>query len=501
MSGGDRFLLTVDQSTAGTKAVLTDADGRIRHRHGVPHRQIYPRDGWVEHDPIELYDNVKTVIRDVMEKANVGEESIIGVTITNQRETAVVWNRRTGLPVANAIVWQCRRTADFCDKLRREGHEPLIREKTGLLLDPYFSAAKWRWLLDNREDGASDDELLAGTIDSWLIWKLTGGRVHATDYTNASRTQLFNIHTLQWDEELAELFGVPISMLPDVYPSDRIYGCIEDVGLFASPMPIAGVIGDSQAALFGQQCLRPGMAKGTYGTGTSVLMHVGDKPAAAGGGLVSAIAWGAFGRVEYAVEAIIHSTGDCLNWARDQMGLFQSYDELNRDIAEAGDTGGVYLVPAFVGLGAPHWNPRARAAIIGMNRSTGRRHLLRAAVESIAYQVADAVRLLERETGIPVGELRVDGGASANELLMQFQADLLNAEVVCSEAAELSALGSAFMGGLALGVWDSAAELNRFYRSRRIYRPEMNADERARLDRGWQAAVKGVLAAEDHLNG
>jgi len=490
------YLLTVDQSTAGTKAVLTDREGRIRHLYSLSHKQIYPRDGWVEHDPLELYANVKGAIRGVMEKAGIGTDAVAALTITNQRETALIWDRETGLPVANAIVWQCRRSADWCERMKREGLEPLAAAKTGLPLDPYFSAGKWRWLLDHATANIPAERLAAGTVDSWLIWKLTGGRVHATDYTNASRTQLFNIHTLRWDEELSEKFGIPLSLLPEVKDSDAVYGMTDEPDLFPDPKPIAGVIGDSQAALFGQQCARPGMAKGTYGTGTSVLMYTGEEPVKASGGLVTAVAWGIGGRVEYALEGVIRSTGDCLNWVRNELGLFNDYAELEKAASDVGDTGGVYLVPAFVGLGAPHWNARARAAVIGLNRSSDRRHLLRAALESIAYQVADAVRLLSAETGLPLRELRVDGGATANEILMRFQADLLNAEVVRSEAAELSALGSAYMGGLALGWWDRDA-LFSYYRKDRIYSPSMDGKTRERLDRGWQAAVKAVLTAEE----
>ncbi len=496
MSGAGPYLLTVDQSTAGTKAVLTDREGRIRHRCSIPHRQIYPRDGWVEHDPLELYDNVKGAIRGVMEKAGVNADAVAALTITNQRETALIWDRETGLPVANAIVWQCRRTADWCERMKREGLEAPVASKTGLPLDPYFSAGKWRWLLDHAAAGVPAERLAAGTVDSWLVWKLTGGKVHATDYTNASRTQLFNIHTLKWDEELAEKFGIPLTLLPEARDSDAVYGMTDEPELFPVPKPIAGVIGDSQAALFGQQCTRPGMAKGTYGTGTSVLMYTGDEPVEAGHGLVTAIAWSIGGRTQYALEGVIRSTGDCLNWVRNELGLFNDYAELEAAAAEIGDNGGVYLVPAFVGLGAPHWNARARAAVIGLNRSSDRRHLLRAALESIAFQVADAVRMLSSETGLPLRELRVDGGATANELLMRFQADLLDAEVVRSEAEELSALGSAYMGGLALGWWDRET-LYSYYRKDKIYSPNMDPGARERLNRGWQAAVKAVLAAEE----
>lgn len=493
------YILTVDQSTTGTKAVLVDREGTIRYRHALPHRQHYPHEGWVEHDPLELYANAKAAMLGVMRQAGVTGRQLVGMTVTNQRETALLWDRESGLPAGNAIVWQCRRTAAFCDRLKREGCEPFVRAKSGLPLDPYFSAGKWRWLLEHRTEGIPPDRLLAGTVDSWLLWKLTGGRVHATDYTNASRTQLFDIHTLEWDPELAALFGIPLGLLPAVYDSDRIYGHVADRELFPEPVPIAGVIGDSQAALFGQQCTRPGMAKGTYGTGTSVMMHAGGRPPSAENGLVAAIAWGKGGAVEYALEAVIHSTGDCLNWAKEQLGLFRTYEELEREIGSLDGAGGVYLVPAFVGLGAPHWNPHARAAIVGMNRLSGRNDILRAAVESIAYQVGDAVALLERAAGSKLRTLRVDGGATANRHLMQFQADVLGAEVVCPASAELSALGSAYMGGLAFGLWGGAEELGALYRGARTYAPMMEASRRSRLKLGWRAAVTGVLAAEQAL--
>lgn len=493
------YILTVDQSTTGTKAILTDRSGSIRFRYAVAHRQMYPQDGWVEHDPVEIFTNVKTAIRGVIAAAGATRSQIAGLTVTNQRETAVLWDRESGLPVGNAIVWQCRRTADTCDQLKQAGWEERIREKTGLLLDPYFSAAKWRWLLEHRAGQLEQERLMAGTIDSWLIWKLTAGKVHATDYSNASRTQLFNIHTLQWDEELAGLFGIPLHILPSVLPSDRIYGIVADPELLPYDLPITGVVGDSQGALFGQQCIRPGMAKGTFGTGTSVMLYAGGEPPVARNGLVTAIAWGMGDGVKYALEAILHSTGDCLNWVKEQLGLFHSYEELEGETNAIADTGGVYLVPAFLGLGAPYWNPRARAAITGLNRNSGRREIMRAAVESIAHQVADAVSLLEQETGSKLTELRVDGGATANRLLMQLQADLLDADVVCSEAAELSALGSAYMGGIALGFWKDSAALEGLYHESNRFSPAMREEQRRKLRHGWLAAVTGILATEEAL--
>ncbi|MDB5085777.1 MAG: carbohydrate kinase [Bacilli bacterium] len=488
-------LLTIDQSTSGTKAVLVDQSGRIAARNWIGHRQIYPKEGWVEHDPLELYENVKRTIREVIRAAGVDFAQIAAITLTNQRETALIWDRVTGCPIANAIVWQCRRTAEECERLKQAGYAEVVFDKTGLLLDPYFSATKWRWILDHCAHSDSDERLLAGTIDSWLLWKLTGGQVHATDFTNASRTLLFNIHSLQWDEELLSLFGIPRYMLPEVRASDQIFGFTDEPDLFPVRIPIAGIIGDSQGALFGQQCMQPGLAKGTYGTGTSVLMNVGSTPIKADNGLVSTVAWGLEGTVSYAIEAIIHTTGDCLKWARDELGLFKTYEELDDLIASITDTGGVSLVPAFVGLGAPHWNPYARAAIVGLNRASNRAHILRAAVESIAFQVWDAVKLLEAQTRVPLGELRVDGGATRNSFLMQFQADLLDTPVICSDTAELSALGSAFMGGLAIGFWRDPIELRKFYRSERTYLPAMDSVQRGQLGKRWESAVNAALTA------
>lgn len=494
------LLLTVDQSTSGTKAIVTDGSGCIVARHALRHKQMYPQEGWVEHDPLELYTCVRAAIAGVMREARIDPGAIAALTLTNQRETAVAWDRETGLPVGRAIVWQCRRTAAMCERLKREGHEPLIRAKTGLLLDAYFSATKWRWLLDRETGGVPAERLMLGTVDSWLIWKLSGGKAHKTDYTNASRTLLFNIHTLDWDDELLRLFGIPRAMLPDVCASDEIVAYVDDPELFGRRKPpIAGVIGDSQGALFGQQCVRPGMAKGTYGTGTSLMAHAGSKPPRSEDGLVATVAWGLGGSVSYALEAIVHSTGDSLNWLRDELGLFASNDDLAAAFEATADNGGVYLVPAFVGLGAPHWNPYARAAFAGMSRSTERAHLVRAALESIAFQVADAAALLVRRAGAPLAELRVDGGPTANDRLMQLQADLLAADVVRAGSAELSALGSAYLGGLAVGVWSDPAALEAVYGRERTFRPAMEERERSRLFRGWRAAVAGVLAAERAL--
>ncbi|MEK3884772.1 glycerol kinase GlpK [Paenibacillus sp. PL2-23] len=492
------YVLAVDQSTSGTKALLVDKMGSVLARGSAEHTQYYPRPGWVEHDPVEIYENVKQAIRKVMTAAGIRSEELAALTITNQRETAVLWDRATGLPVGRAIVWQCQRTAVACAELRALGYEESVREKTGLMLDPYFSATKWSWLLDHIEGArarADRGELLAGTIDSWLLWKLTGGKVHATDYTNASRTQLFNISTLQWDEELCQWFRVPIGLLPEAKDSDAVFGEASELGLFDTPVPISGVIGDSQAALFGHLCLDPGMAKATYGTGTSVLMNVGDRPIQGVKGLVNTVAWGRKGKATYALEAVIRTSGDSLKWVRDNLGLFQTFEELDALLQEANEHEGVYLVPAFVGLGAPYWAPDARASIIGLNRGSGRAQIVRAAIDSIAYQVRDAVQLLQEESGVPLIALRADGGASDNRVLMQFQADMLGQTVLKSNVSELSALGSVYMGGLGVGFWQSEEEIaaNLDSESYIRYSPFMEKDTRATLYQGWKAAVATVL--------
>lgn len=492
-----RYILAVDQSTSGTKALIVDRSGTIIGRCSADHRQFYPHVGWVEHDPMEIYEKVKETIRNVLAMTGIDPAELAALTVTNQRETAVMWDRMTGIPVCRAIVWQCQRTAGVCAGYKAEGHEDLVRAKTGLMLDPYFSAAKWAWMLEHMpQAGAKLDagELLTGTIDSWLIWKLSGGAVHATDYTNASRTSLFNIHTLQWDEELCRLFRVPMTLLPEVKSSDEVFGYTDDPELFAGlRVPISGVIGDSQAALYGNQCFRTGMAKATFGTGTSVLVNTGERAPKAGDGLVTAIAWGIGGKVTYALEAVIRSSGDSMKWVRDNLGLFQTFEQLGELLAEVPCAEGVYLVPAFVGMGAPYWDPYARAAIMGMNRDSGKAHIARAALESIAYQVRDAVELMHRESGILLQELRADGGASDNVVLMQFQADMLERQVVKSEVTELSAMGSVYLGALAVGFWLSQEEIAAQARPYRYYIPQMEPDRREKFYAGWRQAVSAVL--------
>ncbi len=490
------YILVVDQSTSGTKALVVDRSGAIVGKSAAEHKQYYPKPGWVEHDMLEIYDNVRRTAQQALAAAGIRPEQLAALTLTNQRETAVLWDRTTGLPVHRAIVWQCQRTADRCASYKAAGHEAAVQAKTGLMLDPYFSAAKWGWMLEESEEvreKLDQGVLLAGTVDSYLLWRLTGGAVHATDYTNASRTSLFNIHTLQWDEGMCALFGVPQELLPEVRYSDELFGYTADEELFAAKVPISGIIGDSQAALFGHLCLQPGMAKATYGTGTSVLMNVGEQPVASGNGLVSAIAWGMNGRVTYALEAVIRTSGDSIKWVRDNLGLFDTFEELNELLHQAPNNEGVYLVPAFVGMGAPYWNPYARAAIIGMSRGTGKAHIVRAAIESIAYQVCDAAELMLQESGIALRELRTDGGASDNPLLMQFQADLLRQTVVKSKVAELSAMGAVYMGGLGTGFWPGSEALAKLPTAYMRYEPQMEEVARAELYAGWKQAVGRIV--------
>jgi glycerol kinase len=491
------YILVIDQSTSGTKALVMNRDGGIVSQYSSEHRQYYPHAGWVEHDPVEIYENVKAMARQALTLAGIEAKQLAALTITNQRETAVMWDRTTGLPVCPAIVWQCQRTAAMCEDMRREGLEGKIREKTGLLLDPYFSATKWRWMVEYVpavREKLKEGHLLVGTIDSWLVWKLTGGKVHATDYTNASRTSLFNIHTLQWDSELCEIFQLQALKLPDVKSSDDLFGVTFDPDLFDAEVPISGVIGDSQAALFGNRCFRSGMAKATYGTGTSVLMNIGETAPVSGEGLVSTVAWGMGGRITYALEAVIRTSGDCIKFVRDNLGLFRSFEEMDELIQQVNDNEGVYLVPAFVGLGAPYWEPNARAAILGMNRGTTKAHVVRAALESIAYQVVEAVELMQTVSGIALHQLYTDGGASNNAILMQFQADLLNRTILKSDVAELSAMGSAYMGGLGVGLWSSLDEIVSLNGTYRTYLPVMDSAQREQLMTGWKQAVASVLA-------
>jgi glycerol kinase len=496
---GDSYILAVDQSTSGTKAVVVDKNGEIVARSSKEHKQYYPKPGWVEHDPLEIYENVKTVLKSVIDCKDISSDDIEVLAITNQRETVLVWDKETGEPIYNAIVWQCRRTAEFCDELKNKGYEAVIKEKTGLMVDPYFSATKVKWILENvpgAKEKAERGQLLLGNIDTWLIWKLTGGKVHATDYTNASRTLLFNIKELKWDKELLDIFNIPEGMLPEIKSSNDIFGSTKAGEILNKSIPISGVIGDSQGALFGQQCFEDGLAKATYGTGSSILMKVGDKFIESKNGLVTAIAWAIDGKVEYALEGIIHCSGDALKWVKDNLGLFEDFSEMEAMADSVNDNEEVYLVPAFSGLGIPHWDAYARAAIVGMSRGSNKNHIVRAAVESMAYQVRDAIEVIQTESGIKLKELRVDGGATGNKFLMQFQADILKANVVKAEVAELSTMGSVYLAGLGVGIWKSKDEIKDLRKNSEVYLPAMKEEESEKYYAGWKRAVKRVLNKE-----
>jgi glycerol kinase len=492
----DKHIISIDQSTSGTKVLLVNSTGQIVNKKSMDHTQYYPQPGWVEHDAIEIYENVKKLLNEVVQSSTISTEELAALSITNQRETVVVWDKETGVPVYNAIVWQCRRTSDFCQQLKENGYENTIQTKTGLKADPYFSASKVKWILEHVDgvaDKAKEAKLLLGTIDSWLIWKLTNGKVHATDYSNASRTLIYNISTLQWDSELMELFGIPRSMLPEVKDSNAIFGVTQDNDLPFTNLPISGVIGDSQGALFGQKCFDPGLAKATYGTGTSVLMLTGDIIEGKNG-LVTSVAWGINGKVSYALEGIINSTGDVIKWLKEEIGLIDNVCEVEEIASSISDNQGVYLVPAFVGLGAPYWNPFTRAAILGMNRNTTKAHIIRAALECIAYQVNDVVELMQEESNMRLKNLKVDGGATSNSFLMQYQADILEIDVVVSQISELSAMGSVYLAGLGVGIWESTQEIANLNPSIKLYQPLLEEYLRHKYYQGWKQSVEGVLA-------
>jgi len=483
--------LALDQGTTSSRAILFNRDGRPVGQVSQEFRQIFPQPGWVEHDPREIWSSQLSTIRGVLEKTGVRLDEVAAIGITNQRETTVVWDAETGEPVYNAIVWQCRRTAPICDDLAARGWRDRIRAKTGLVIDAYFSGTKVKWILDNvpgAREKAAQGRLRFGTIDSWLIWNLTGGRVHATDYSNASRTMLFNIHTLDWDEEILAELGIPRSMLPQALPSSHIYG-ETDPAVLGAAIPIAGVAGDQQSALFGQTCFRPGDAKSTHGTGCFLLMNTGERAVPSHSGLLTTIAWGIGGRVEYALEGSIFIGGAAVQWLRDEMRFFDRSADSEALALSVPDTGGVYVVPAFVGLGAPYWDMYARGIIVGLTRGTGRAHITRATLESIAYQVRDVIGAMEADSGIRLNRLKVDGGAVANNFLMQFESDILGVPVERPQIAETTALGAAYLAGLATGFWRSQAELADKWALDRAFTPAMPEEERERRYAGWRRAV------------
>ena len=486
-----KYILALDQGTTSSRAIIFDHNGSVVSVAQKEFKQIFPRPGWVEHDPNEIWSTQLGVAAEAISKAGLTTESIAAIGITNQRETTVVWERATGKPVYNAIVWQDRRTAAFCDELKAKGTDKLIKEKTGLILDAYFSATKVKWILDNVEgarEKANKGELCFGTIDTWLIWNLTKGQIHATDVSNASRTMLLNIHTLQWDGELEKIFDVPGNMLPQVRSSSEVYGETQNI-LTAHKIPIAGIAGDQQSALFGQMCTQAGMVKNTYGTGCFMLMNTGEKAVPSRNNLLTTVAWKVNGVTQYALEGSVFIAGAVVQWLRDGLGIIKSSAEVEPLAMKVDNNDGVYVVPAFAGLGAPHWNQHARGTIVGMTRGTTAAHLARAATESIAYQTMDVLKAMEADSGIAIKELRVDGGATANNLLMQFQSDMLNTKVIRPEIIETTALGAAYLAGLAVGYWKDLEEIQKQWQVNRVFEPDMKEEERNELSKGWQRAV------------
>lgn len=485
------FILALDQGTTSSRAIVYDHEGSARAVAQKEFTQLFPRPGWVEHDPQEIWASQIGVAVEALGRAQVRPNDVTAIGITNQRETTIVWDRETGAPIANAIVWQDRRTADFCEQLKAAGTSSMIQAKTGLLVDAYFSATKIRWLLDNVPGArarANAGKLLFGTVDTWLLWKLTAHGVHATDVSNASRTMLFNIHELTWDDDLLELFQIPASMLPAVRSSSEIYGRVSPA-LGIESIPIGGIAGDQQAALFGQMCLVPGMSKNTYGTGCFLLQNIGTRPTRSQQQLVTTVAWKIGDRTEYALEGSVFIGGAVVQWVRDGLGLVRTAPEIESLAATVPDNGGVYLVPAFAGLGAPHWDSYARGTIVGITRGTTSGHLARAALESIAYQVADLLEAMRADAGVRLTELRVDGGAAVNDTLMQFQADLLGVPVVRPEVTETTALGAAYLAGLAVGYWSSVEEVSRQWRAARRFEPQMPGNAVNALRARWTEAV------------
>ena len=488
------YILSIDQGTTSSRAILFNREGGIVAVSQKEFEQIYPKPGWVEHDPLEIWSSQVSVVTEAIAKAGLNSIDIHAIGITNQRETTIVWDKETGLPLYNAIVWQDRRTSDYCDSIRKE-HGDMIRQKTGLIIDSYFSATKVRWILENVPGArlkAMQGKLLFGTVDSWLIWKLSGGTTHVTDVSNASRTMLFDINTLKWDQTLLELFDIPMNMLPEVKSSSEVFGHTAG-NILATKIPIAGIAGDQQAALFGQMCTKVGMVKNTYGTGCFMLMNIGKKPVMSANNLLTTIAWKINGEVTYALEGGIFIGGAVVQWLRDELGLIKSSAEVEVLAATVKDNGGVYVVPAFAGLGAPHWDQHARGTITGITRGTNSGHFARAALESIAYQTMDVLKSMSADAGTPITELRVDGGASANTILMQFQADIMKCKVIRPQITEVTALGAAYLAGLATGFWSDVNEISAQWKVDSNFEPAEleNYDE---LINGWERAIKAAKA-------
>ena len=487
-----KYVMALDAGTTSNRCILFDKSGKIISIAQKEFTQYFPQPGWVEHDADEIWSTQLGVAVEAMSKVGASAEDIAAIGITNQRETAIVWDKKTGEPVCRAIVWQCRRTAAYCDQLKEQGYIDMIREKTGLIIDAYFSGTKIRWILDHVEgarEKAEKGELLFGTVETWLIWKLTKGRVHVTDYSNASRTMLFNINTLEWDQEILDLLQIPKAMLPEPMPSSCVYGHT-DPSYFGGPIPIGGAAGDQQSALFGQVCFHPGAAKNTYGTGCFLLMNTGEKPVFSQNGLVTTIAWGLDGKVEYALEGSIFVAGAAIQWLRDEMRLIDSAADSEYMAGKVKDTNGCYVVPAFTGLGAPHWDPYARGTIVGITRGVNKYHIIRATLESLAYQVNDVLGAMEADSGIPLTSLRVDGGASANDFLMQTQADIIGAPVKRPRCIETTAMGAAYLAGLATGYWKSREEVKENWAIDQVFEPSIDEEERKQKIKGWNKAVR-----------
>ncbi|ACH64306.1 glycerol kinase [Aliivibrio fischeri MJ11] len=488
-----KYIVALDQGTTSSRAVILDHDANIVSVSQREFTQIYPEAGWVEHDPLEIYATQSSTLVETLAKAGIRSDQIAGIGITNQRETTIVWNKETGKPVYNAIVWQCRRTADTCEKLKEAGLEEYIRENTGLVVDPYFSGTKIKWILDNVEGAREDAEagkLLFGTVDTWLVWKMTQGRVHVTDYTNASRTMVFNINTLQWDEKLLKELDIPLSMMPEVKSSSEVYGETNIGGKGGTRIPIAGIAGDQQAALYGQMCVEQGQAKNTYGTGCFLLMNTGKEKVTSRNGLLTTLACGPRGEASYALEGAVFMGGASIQWLRDEMKLLADAKDSEYFATKVDTSNGVYVVPAFTGLGAPYWDAYARGTIVGLTRGCGSNHIIRATLESIAYQTRDVIDAMQADSGIKLSALRVDGGAVANNFLMQFQSDVLDVAVHRSKVTEVTALGAAYLAGLAVGFWNGLDELADKAVIDRSFEPHHDEEKRNQRYRGWKRAVK-----------
>ena len=497
-----KYIMALDQGTTSSRAILFDKEGNVVATSQKEFTQFYPKVGWVEHNPMEIWGSQSGVMREVLETNSIRPEEVCAIGITNQRETTIVWEKSTGKPVYNAIVWQFRRTSEICDELKEKGYEKLIKDKTGLILDAYFSATKIKWILDNVEgarEKAENGELLFGTVDTWLIWNLTRGKVHVTDYTNAARTMLYNIKELKWDDEILEILDIPKSMLPDVKPSSYIYGHTDEGMLSGAQIPIAGCAGDQQAALFGQTCFEEGSAKNTYGTGCFMLMNTGENIVESKHGLLTTIAWGVDGKVEYALEGSIFIGGASIQWLRDELRVLYDAKQSEFYANSVKDTNGVYVVPAFAGLGAPYWDMYARGAIMGLTRGANRAHLVRATLESIAYQVKDVLNAMQEDSGLKLKDLRVDGGASSNNFLMQFQSDILDVNIDRPKVVETTALGAAYLAGLAVEFYNNKDEIKKSWIIDREFIPNMSDDKRNLLYKGWKKAVSRSLlwAKED----